>query len=103
MDFLPPMDIEIYDVTSEWGDPFFALLNSYPFENICTMAAINGFRDYGWRENWTEIKNMTKDDFMDELWDRAIGYNWKIKRMFYDLNENAYYCIVELNKGRYEN
>ena len=43
---------------------------------------------------------MTNDDFLDKLWYSAIGYNWKIKRLFYDLNENAYYCIVTLDKRK---
>lgn len=100
MDFLPPMDIEINDVTSKRRDPFFSLLNQYDWDKIISMAGTCGYEDYGWREDWTKIKNMTKYDFLEELWDSAIGYNWKIKRLFYDLNENAYYCIVTLDKRK---
>ena len=87
MDFLPPMDIEINDITSKRRDPFFSLLNQYDWDNIISMARTCGYEDYGWREDWTKIKNMTKYDFLEELWDSAIGYNWKIQRLFYDLNE----------------
>ena len=100
MDFLPPMDIEINDVTSKRRDPFFSLLNQYDWDKIISMAGTCGYEDYGWREDWTKIKNMTKYDFLEELWDSAIGYNWKIQRLFYDLNENAYYCIVTLDKRK---
>ena len=96
MDFLPPKDIEISDVTITGGDSFFALLNQYDFAEICKMAGENGFEDYAWREDWTLIETMTKDEFMDRLWEHAIGWDWKIQRMFYDINENAYYCIVAL-------
>lgn len=96
MDFLPPKDIEIYDITMNRGDSFFALLNEYSFEEICKMAGECGFEDYGWRDDWEKIQDMGKDEFMDELWEHAIGWEWKIQRMFYDLNENAYYCIVSL-------
>lgn len=96
MDFLPPKDIEIYDVTTPFWDSFFALLNQYDFAEICEMAGENGFEDYAWREDWTLIETMTKDEFMNRLWEHAIGWDWKIQRMFYDINENAYYCIVAL-------
>lgn len=96
MDFLPPMDIEINDVTSKRGDPFFSLLNQYDWDKIISMAETCGYVDYGWREDWTLIKTMTKDEFMNRLWEHAIGWDWKIQRMFYDINENAYYCIVAL-------
>ena len=52
------------------------------------------------KEVRSKIENMTKDDFLDKLWDSAIGYDWKIQRLFYDLNENAYYCIVTLDKRK---
>ena len=100
MDFLPPMDIEINDVTSKRGDPFFSLLNQYDWDKIISMAEFCEYEDYGWRFDWIEIENMTKDDFLDKLWDSAIGYDWKIQRLFYDLNENAYYCIVTLDKRK---
>ena len=64
------------------------------------MAEFCEYEDYGWRFDWIEIENMTKDDFLDKLWNSAIGYNWKITRLFYDLNENAYYCIVALDKRK---
>ena len=67
MDFLPPIDIEINDVTSKRGDPFFSLLNQYDWDKIISMAATCGYKDYGWRKDWTKIENMTKDDFLDEL------------------------------------
>ena len=97
MDFLPPKDIKIKDVTSKRGDPFFSLLNQYDWDTIISMAEFCEYEDYGWRQDWIEIESMTKDDFLDKLWNSAIGYDWKIQRMFYDLNENAYYCIVTLN------
>lgn len=100
MDFLPPKDIKIKDVTSKRGYPFFSLLNQYDWDTIISMAEFCEYEDYGWRQDWIEIESMTKDDFLDKLWNSAIGYNWKIKRMFYDLNENAYYCIVELDKRK---
>ena len=100
MDFLPPMDIEINDVTSKRGDPFFSLLNQYDWDKIISMAEFCEYEDCGWRQDWIEIESMTKDDFLDKLWNSAIGYDWKIQRMFYDLNENAYYCIVTLNKRK---
>lgn len=100
MDFLPPMNIEIHDVTSKREDPFFSLLNQYDWDKIISMAEFCEYEDYGWRLDWIAIENMTKDDFLDKLWISAIGYNWKIKRLFYDLNENAYYCIVTLDKRK---
>ena len=100
MDFLPPKDIKIKDVTSKRGDSFFSLLNQYDWDTIISMAEFCEYEDYGWRQDWIEIESMTKDDFLDKLWNSAIGYDWKIQRLFYDLNENAYYCIVTLNKRK---
>lgn len=100
MDFLPPKDIKIKDATSKRADPFFSLLNQYDWDTIISMAEYCEYEDYGWRQDWIEIESMTKDDFLDKLWNSAIGYDWKIYRLFYDLNENAYYCIVTLDKRK---
>ena len=80
----------------ETGDIFVNL-----YEDAFTARRVANFRLYkNGNLKWIEIESMTKDDFLDKLWNSAIGYDWKIQRMFYDLNENAYYCIVTLNKRK---
>lgn len=49
-----------------------------------------------WRNRHGAVEVLAKDEFMNRLWEHAIGWDWKIQKMFYDINENAYYCIVAL-------
>lgn len=72
MDFLPPKDIKIKAVTSKRRDPFFSLLSLYDWDTIISMAEFCEYEDYGWRQDWIEIESMTKDDFLDKLWNSAI-------------------------------
>lgn len=98
MDFLPPQNIKIRDVSNAGIDSFWSLLEEYDYEVIIKMAEYCSFEDFGcFSKLSNQMETMTKQEFLEELYDDAYGYDWKINKMFYDINVNAYYCIVELD------
>ena len=98
MEFLPPKDIDIYDLSLAGKDSFIGLLQNYDYDTLIEMATYRNFEDFGYsNEQCKEMTSMTKEKFIEDLWDNAFGYRWRVKEMFYDISENVYYCIVALN------
>ena len=98
MEFLPPKDIDIYDLSLAGEDSFIGLLQNYDYDTLIEMATYRDFEDFGYsHEQCKEMTSMTKEKFIEDLWDNAFGYRWRVKEMFYDISENVYYCIVALN------